>query len=357
LRNPLAPIRTGLDVMKIARDDSATVEEVRNMMERQTQQLVTLVDDLLDVSRITQGKFQLKKRRVQLSEVVQSAVEATRSFVEEGNHQLTVAVPGTPVSVNADPNRLAQVISNLIINASKFTPSGGKIWLTVTHKQSEVVVAVKDTGVGIPTDKRESIFEMFAQIDAPGASSHSGLGIGLTLVKSLVEMHGGTVSVQSEGLHQGSEFSIRLPIAPEEFANPSDPSILTEMLRPPKLRVLVVDDNTSAGEVLGMLIKMLGCDVQIASDGQQAVERAEEFRPDLILMDLGMPIVDGYEAARRIRQQSWGKTIMLVALTGWGQDDDKRRSHDAGFDDHLVKPASSTDLQKLFAKMKPKAGQ
>jgi PAS domain S-box-containing protein len=355
LRNPLAPIRTGLDVMKIAKDDPVAIEQVRSTMERQAQQLVTLVDDLLDVSRITQGKFQLKKRRVLLGEIVESAVEATRPFVETGSHELTVTVPSVEIFLDADPNRLAQVISNLIINACKFTPQGGKIWLRVELHKNGVTVTVQDTGMGIPTDKLDRIFEMFAQIDSPTGTSQTGLGIGLTLVKSLVEMHGGTITARSDGPQRGSEFSIQLPTLSEGSVLQNAPSTPDAIPRSHQRRVLVVDDNTSAAEVLGMLVKMLGNEVRIACNGEQAVEQAAEFRPHLILMDLGMPIVDGYEAARRIRQQTWGKEIMLVALTGWGQDEDKRRTKQAGFDDHLVKPAASADLQKLFAKMEPKS--
>jgi len=355
IRNPLAPIRTGLEVMKLAGHDPAIFEQVRGTMERQAQQLVVLVDDLLDVSRITQGKFQLKKARVNLADVITSVIEATRTLIEEAGHELVLNIPAAPIYLEADPHRLAQVISNLLINAVKFTPDKGRIWLTAERRGSEVRISVKDNGVGIAPAFRDSIFEMFVQVDGLAAHSQVGLGIGLTLVKALVEMHEGTVEVHSDGPHQGSEFSIRLPVLDSPVAEEASiPQGQQPAEVQPQRRVLVVDDNTSAAEVLALLVKMFGNEVRTAHNGEQALALAEEFRPDLVLMDLGMPVMDGLEAARRMRETPWGKELLLIALTGWGQAEDKRRTQEGGFDGHLVKPAESAELQKLFARIDEK---
>lgn len=352
LRNPLAPIRTGLELMKLIKDDPAILEETRQTMERQTQQLITLVDDLLDVSRITQGKLELRKCEVRLSDVVESAVEASRPFIDEAGHELAVDLPGQPVLIDGDPNRLAQVLSNLLNNAAKYTPQGGQIRLSARREGDEVVLSVKDTGIGIPADKLESIFEMFAQIDRPQERGYTGLGIGLTLVRSLVAMHGGSVEVHSEGVDRGSTFGVRLPVLEQrpigdDWTSSDGESELSHSKR----RVLVVDDNKAAAEMLRMVVRMLGNEVQTAGDGQEAVERAAVFQPDVVLMDLGMPRMNGYQAARHIRQQPWGEAMVLVALTGWGQSEDKQRTSEAGFDHHLVKPAEPADLQRLFSQL------
>ncbi len=349
LRNPLAPIRTGLEVMKMVKDDPAVVEEVRSTIERQTQQLITLVDDLLDVSRITRGKLELRKCRVKLSEVVRNAVEASRPFIDELGHELTVAMPNESCNLNADPHRLAQVLSNLLNNAAKYTPEQGRIWLTAECQGSDVVLTVKDTGIGIPADMLDRIFEMFAQIERPLEKGYTGLGIGLTLVKSLVEMHNGSIEVHSEGNDQGSEFRVRLPILVDL---PVQQARKVPSVEPPatasKRKVLVVDDNRAAADMLGIVVKMLGNDVRIASDGEEGVKMAAEFLPDVVLMDLGMPKMNGYEAAHYIRQQAWGQKVKLIALTGWGKNEDKQRTKEAGFDHHLVKPAEPAELQRLL---------
>jgi PAS domain S-box-containing protein len=381
LRNPLAPIRTGLELMKMLAGDPARMEEVRGTMERQTQQLVRLIDDLLDVSRITQGKLQLRTCRVALTDVVQSAVEASRPLIDEAGQELTLTMPEQPIHLDADPHRLAQVISNLLGNAAKYTPEGGHITLSaevvrdqesgVTSQKARadaaghsmspdfcprtphVVVAVKDDGIGIPADMQASIFEMFSQIDRSLENGYTGLGIGLTLVKSLVEMHRGRVEVQSAGEGQGSEFRVWLPILVEPAAKPQ-PDSSEAADQKLKLRVLVVDDNKAAADMLAMVVKLLGNEVRTAYDGLQGVEAAAEFRPDVVLMDLGMPRMNGYEAARHIREQAWSDGIVLVALTGWGQEEDRQRTREAGFDHHLVKPAEPAALQKLFAECQPR---
>lgn len=356
LRNPLAPIRTGLEVIKMTKGDPAALEEICNMMERQIQQMVRLIDDLLDISRITRGRLRLQMCQTALAEVVQSAVEATRPFIDQLGHELTVTLPPQPILLNADLSRLAQVFSNLLNNAAKYTPAGGGyILLTAEPRGSNgVTVTIKDNGVGIPAEMQGGIFEMFAQIDRPLEKGYQGLGIGLTLVQRLVKMHGGTIEVYSEGSDKGSEFRVRLPILAGTPAAEPQPIQDNTAAGTTPLRILVVDDNKAAVEVLGMTIKMLGHETRIAWDGLQGIEAAAGFRPDLILMDLGMPRMNGFEAARYIREQMWGKDMVLVALTGWGQEEDRQRTKEAGFDYHLVKPVGPVELQRLFAALNKK---
>ncbi len=350
LRNPLAPIRLGLEMMKLAKDEPETLEEIRGTMERQTQQLVTLVDDLLDVSRITRGKLELRKCRVKLADVIQSAREASRSFIEEAGHQLKVTGIDPRIHLTADPNRLAQVFSNLLNNAAKFTTKGGLIELKADRQGSDVLISVKDNGIGIPAEMLDRIFEMFAQLETSDGGSSQGLGIGLTLVKSLVEMHGGLIEVKSDGPTKGSEFTVRLPILVEVRDNGKPPSASpTQLAATGGRRVLVVDDNQAAVKLLSMVIQSMGNEVQTAYNGQEAVEVAATFLPEVVLMDLGMPKMNGYDAAQHIRKQSWGQNMLLVALSGWGQEDDKRRTKEAGFDHHLTKPAEPAEIRRLLA--------
>ncbi len=354
LRNPLAPIRTGLEVMKYAQDDAETLEEVRSVMERQTHQLIALVDDLLDISRITRGKFELRRCQVNLNEVIQSAVEASRPLIDDNLHQLDIAIPEHPITIHADPHRLAQVVSNLLNNAAKYTVDGGTIRLKVEQFEEHVLISVADNGIGIPSEMTHHIFEMFAQIDRPMEKGYTGLGIGLTLVKSLVEMHGGTIEVHSDGANQGSQFRVFLPFGTDRTDyNGQQVSDGVEMASPSLRKILVVDDNRAAAEMLAMIVKMLGHEVRVANDGREGVDAAREFQPDVILMDIGMPRMNGYEAARVIRGQDWGTGIHLVALTGWGQDEDRKRTREAGFDHHLVKPAEPADLLKVLAEGRP----
>ncbi|MCA9114607.1 MAG: PAS domain S-box protein [Planctomycetaceae bacterium] len=357
LRNPLAPIRTGLELMKMVANDPVQMEETRSMMERQTRQMVRLIDDLLDVARITQGKLQLRTRRVTVAEVVQHAVEASQPFINEAGHELTVRLPEQPVYLTADPSRLAQVFSNLLINSTKYTPRGGRIEFTAEHQGSNVLVKVKDNGIGIPAEMQFGIFEMFTQIDRPLEKGYKGLGIGLTLVKQLVEMHEGRIEVHSDGEGQGSEFSVQLPVQAAEPAFPEQEGQTEPDGTTSRHRILVVDDNRAAADMLSMVVRMLGNEVRTSYDGEQAIRAAAEFTPDLILMDLGMPRMNGYEAARHIREQPWGEPMMLVALTGWGQDEDRQRTREAGFDHHLVKPAEPAELKKLFQDLRQKKQQ
>jgi len=352
LRNPLAPIRTGLEAMKLMGDDPEALGEIRDTMERQVQQMVRLIDDLLDISRITQDKMELRTCQIALQDVIQSAVEATKPFIDEAGHELTVTVPKQAIYLDGDPNRLAQVFSNLLNNSAKYTPEGGQIWFTVELQGNEVLVTVRDDGLGIPANMLEGIFEMFTQIDRPLEKDYTGLGIGLTLVKRLVVMHKGSIEVRSDGADKGSEFTVRLPILVESLGEES--ASIEQETKATSLRILVVDDNKAAATMLKMVVKMLGNEVRTAHDGQQAIGVAAEFLPDVVLMDLGMPRMNGYEAARHIREQPWGQDMLLVALTGWGQDEDRERTQEAGFDHHLVKPAEPAALQQLLANHQPK---
>ena len=350
LRNPLAPIRNGLQVLRLAGGDGEMVSEARMMMERQLSQMVRLVDDLLDVSRITRDKLELKKQRVELLTVVHSAVETSRPLIEQAGHTITVTLPPTPIYLDADLTRLAQVFSNLLTNSAKYTPSGGRIWLIAEGFENEVAVTVRDNGLGIPAESLPKIFQMFSQVDRNMERAQGGLGIGLTLVRRLVEMHGGTVEARSDGPGQGSEFTVRLPALKltqqTVTLQGEDSAVATAGL---KQRILVVDDNHDSAMSLGIMLKLMGNEIQTAHDGLAAVAAAEEFRPDIILLDIGLPKLNGYDACRRVRQQPWSKGMVIVALTGWGQEDDRRRSKEAGFDHHLVKPVEIMALQQLLS--------
>lgn len=354
LRNPLAPMRSGLAVMKGLKDDPEKLEEVRATIERQTIHLTRLIDDLLDVSRIAQGKMTLEKRRIPISEVVRNAVEEVRAIIEEAGQQLTITLPEQPTSLDADPNRLAQILSNLLNNASKYTPKGGHIRLSASLQEDSVVLSVQDDGIGIPLELQAGVFEMFSQIDRPVEKGYRGLGIGLTLVKRLVDMHGGTIQVKSAGPGAGSEFILCFPKPDDMPAMDSggqthDLAVADSSSPGAGSRVLVVDDNKAAADMLSLVVQMMGSEVRTAYDGQEAVRLAADFRPDVVLMDIGMPKMDGCEAARRIRQQPGGESVALVALTGWGQDEDKQQTADAGFDHHWVKPAEPAAIQALIA--------
>jgi PAS domain S-box-containing protein len=347
LRGPLAPLRNMLEIMKRADANGDLIQQARSTMERQLGQLARLVDDLIDVSRISRNKIELRKERAELASIIHQSVEACRPQAEFEDHQLTVTLPPQPIYLHADPVRLAQVFSNILNNACKYTEPGGKIWLTAERQGSEVAVKVKDTGLGIPPDKLNSVFEMFTQIDRTLERSQGGLGIGLTLVKRLVEMHDGTVTAHSEGPGKGSEFVVRLPILIEQPKHDTArPAVVTTTT--PR-RILVVDDNTDSASSLAMLLKMTGNETQTAHDGLKALEAAERFRPELVLLDIGLPKLNGFDVCRRIREQSWGKNMVMVALTGWGQDEDRRKSKEAGFDQHMVKPVDLDALQAMLA--------
>jgi PAS domain S-box-containing protein len=355
LRNPLAPLRNMLEVMRLAGNDASLMEQARATMDRQLSHMIRLIDDLLDVSRISRGKLKLKRERVELASMIHQAVEACRPLAESARHEVSLELPPEPIYLDADPVRLAQVFGNILNNSCKYTDPGGKIRLSAERQDGEVLVKVQDTGVGIPTDRLDAVFEMFAQIDRTLERSQGGLGIGLTLVKRLVEMHDGTVTAYSEGPGQGSEFVVRLPLLlePPKAEQGAEP----ETQRSAGCRILVVDDNQDAALSLAMLLEMSGHEVRTAFDGLEAIEVAAEVRPEIVLMDLGMPKLNGYEAASRIRRQPWGGRMTLIALTGWGQEEDRRRSTEAGFDGHLVKPVDCIALMKLLASLPAKEAQ
>ncbi len=345
----MAPIRNGLAILKYAQDTPAELGRTREMMERQVAHMVRLIDDLLDVSRISRGKLELRRGPVELAAVLQQAVETCRPMFEGAGHEVTVTLPPEPVVLDADSFRLSQVFGNLLSNASKFMAPGGRIWLTAGRQGSDAVVSVKDAGIGIPPDKIESIFEMFSQVDKTLERSQAGLGIGLTLARRLVELHGGGIEARSAGLGQGSELVVRLPAVVEQPRPGPSAGAAEEPAATNRRRILIVDDNQDSAESLAMLLTLKGNETHTASDGQEAVEAAARLRPDVILLDIGLPNMNGYEACRRIREQPGGNEVVIVALTGWGQDEDRRRSREAGFDEHLVKPLDPAVLMKLLA--------
>ena len=358
LRNPLAPLRGGIDLLQASTHDPETISITLEIMERQVRQLTRLVDDLLEVSRITQGRLELRKTRIALGTIVESALEQTRALFDEAGHELAIELPKESIELDADPVRLAQVLANLLSNAAKYTPAGGHVRLGAKLGEGHVVIAVSDDGVGIPPEKLERVFEMFEQVDRSLERNSSGLGLGLTLVKSLVEMHGGSVEAHSEGLGRGSTFTVKVPaVARDENEAPGGkreaarPVETNERSMPKgavRSRVLIVDDNVDAGTVLGRLVTLLGHEACVVSSGAEALESMSSFVPDVVLLDIGMPGMNGYEVARRIRARS-GTQPLLVALTGWGQAKDKARAAEAGFDRYLVKPVGREALQKLLA--------
>jgi signal transduction histidine kinase len=350
LRNPLAAVSNAVQILRRGGRDRKTVDSASEMLERQVRQVSRLVDDLLDMSRITQGKIELRKEPVELAPIVEQAVEAARALHESPHYELTVTLPPRPVYVQADAARLAQVIGNLLSNAAKFTDTGGHIRLSVEHDGPQAVIRVRDTGIGIAARDLPRLFDMFTQVDTSLERSRDGLGIGLTLVRALVEMHGGTVEANSPGLGQGSEFVVRLPTLAEAPRPGSRPTARVPA-RTVRRRVLIVDDNEDGAESLAILLQLAGHETHTAHDGLQAIEAAGRLRPDVVLLDIGLPRLNGYEVCRRIREQPWGRELRMVALTGWGQQEDRRRSREAGFDTHIVKPVEPEALMALLASL------
>jgi PAS domain S-box-containing protein len=352
LRNPLAPITNSLEALRAT---SSTTEQSssRQIIERQVGQLVHLVDDLLDVARINQGKLELRRRRVQLSEVLAAAIETSRPAIESPGHALSVSQPSDPIWLDADLTRLAQVFANLLNNSAKYMEPGGTIEIAASADDHDVTVAVRDCGVGISSDLLPHVFDMFVQADRSLERAQGGLGIGLTLVRQLVQLHGGTVMALSDGPAQGSEFVVRLPRAAapveEQLEAPADRAAAL-----PTLRVLVVDDNRDAVESLSLLLTLAGQTVAHAHDGREALAQFAAFDPDVVVLDIGLPVLNGYEVARQMRATA-ARKVALVALTGWGQDEDRRRTTDAGFDYHLVKPVEFESLKSLLASLVPPA--
>ncbi len=352
LRNPLAPIRTGLQV--IQRGASAEqAHKVRAMMERQLGHLVRMVDDLLDISRITLGKITLERTRVDLRSILDSALETTRPLVESGSHALAVELPAQPLPLDVDPTRLAQVFANLVNNAAKYTPDGGRIAIVAEVEGGSVCVRVRDTGVGIPADMLGRVFDMFTQVGRSIDRSQGGLGLGLTLVRRLVEMHGGTVEAHSAGEDHGTTFVVRLPLAQDAPATAPSTNAAVQAAAGNALRVLVVDDNVDGAETLAMLLEYTGNVTRLAHTGPDAVTAACEFQPDVVFLDIGLPGFDGYEVARRMRADRSLRQPMIVALTGWGSEDDRKQAAAAGFDRHLVKPIDASKLDDVLAAARP----
>lgn len=352
LRNPLAPIRNGLQILRLS-DPQDDVDRIRLMMERQLNQMVRLVDDLLDVSRVTRNKLELRMERIELKTAIQSAIETSQSLIEQAGHRFSCQLPSAPVYLDADLTRLAQVFSNLLNNSAKYTPKGGKISLVAEAVADDITVTVRDNGIGIPAESLHSIFEAFSQVDRNLERAQGGLGIGLTLVRRLIEMHGGSVEAFSDGPGCGSEFTVRLPILKDSVAEQQTPVSGSGTLPSAKRRILVVDDNRDAADSLSMMLSLMKHDIRSAHDGLTAMTEAEEFRPEMILLDIGMPDLSGYEVCRRIRQQPWSEGMTIVALTGWGQNEDRRRSAEAGFNHHLVKPVDFHSLNTLLEAPRP----
>jgi PAS domain S-box-containing protein len=357
LRSPLAPLRNGIEILRLADGDARIIEQTRAMMERQLGHMVRLVDDLLDVSRISRNKMELRRATVLFADVVSTAVETARPAITAAGHQLTIELPSEPVRLDADLTRLAQVFANLLTNSAKYTPRGGRIHLTAERRGGDLVVEVRDNGIGIPAEALPRIFEMFSQVDRSVERSSGGLGIGLALVRGLVEMHGGTVTAESKGLDQGSTFTVRLPaIAPATGRDGTPASDASEGAPAPARsvgRVLVVDDNRDSALSMSAMLRLMGYETRTVHDGLAALDAAEEFRPEIVLMDVGMPLLNGYDATRRLREQPWGREITIVALTGWGQEIDKVNSREAGCDAHLVKPIQIDVLETLLAELRP----
>jgi signal transduction histidine kinase/ActR/RegA family two-component response regulator len=342
LRSPLAPIGAGLELLRTTVNDPAIVHEVHQIMQRQLDQLTALIEDVFDISCITRGVFSMKSRRIDMKSVVESAVEQMTAAVKAAGHKLTLDLPGQPLFFDGDPRRVVQALSNLLDNAIKFTPRGGMIRLSARREGDALVVSVEDNGVGIAPAELEKIFASSANDGSTAPSS----GIGLTLVRSLIELHGGTIGVDSAGVGQGACFTLRLPAAAESV---QDAPQAAHAQGASGLRILVVDDNGAAADMLAMILESYGNELLTAYSGQKAIELAETHQPDVILLDLGMPVIDGYEAARHIRRQPQGQEPMLIALTGWGHERDKKKAHEAGFDHYVVKPAKAEDLRALLA--------
>lgn len=349
LRNPLAPIRNSLHILRVAGPDSCGVTQIYEMMERQVDLLIRLVDDLMEVSRITRGKIELRKEPIELSAVIRTAVETSRPMIDHAYHQLAIVIPPEPLTLEADPVRLAQVISNLLNNAAKYTENHGQIWLSVRRDETNVIISVKDNGVGISSEVLPRVFDLFAQGDQAYSRAQGGLGIGLTLARTLIQLHGGQLDARSDGIGRGSEFVIRLPLEDWQWHSLNHVLQNQEEPRLQSRQILVVDDNRDAAESLTRILRYLGMDVRLAGSGPEALACMEEFEPSIVLLDIGMPGMDGIELAKRIRGSCFLKNVVLVALTGWGQEEDRLRTRQAGFDYHLVKPVEPKILSTLLA--------
>ena len=360
LRNPLAPIRNAVQIMGLKPLDDPHLRQCRDVIERQVEHLSRMVDDLLDVSRITRGRFKLKKKPVEVAAFVARAIETAKPLFDARGQRLHVSMPEERLIVDGDLTRLSQIVANLLNNAAKYTPDSGHISLQIETASrdggsaEEVLIRVKDNGTGIPPEMLPEVFDLFTQVDQALDRTYDGLGIGLALVRKLVEMHGGSVDAHSDGVGHGSEFFVRLPCRIELVDVKGAPLSAGDAIETPVIRrrrVLVVDDNEDSAETLALALQLEGCDVETAHGGQQALELAEGFLPEIVLLDIGMPEMDGYEVARSIRAQAWGADMLLIAQTGWGQEEDRRRTREAGFDAHMTKPLDYPRLMSLMGQL------
>lgn len=355
LRNPLVPIRNATEMLRLQGPRDPAVQQIHDLIDRQVEHLARLIDDLLDVCRISRGKLDLRKTVVPLATVIDYALEFARPLIQAAGHRLTVSLPPEPILLDADTLRLAQVFSNLLDNAAKFTEPGGEIGLSARCEGENLAVSITDTGIGIAAEDLPGLFDMFAQIPTSGERVRAGLGIGLALTRGLVEMHGGQIAADSKGRGKGSRFTVRLPLAKTSAAPVTGPPPGPTSGAENACRVLVVDDQPDVLHSLATLLRSLGQKVATAADGLVALETAERFRPDLVLLDLGMPRLDGYETCRRLRAQAWGADLTIVATSGWGREGDRRRCEAVGFDRHLLKPVALADLLNLIATARTRA--
>jgi signal transduction histidine kinase len=350
LRNPLAPLRHGLDLLRRS-PEGKTGTDIREMMDRQLVHLVRLIDDLLDVSRVSQGKIELRKEKIQVADIVRAAVESSRPLISAAGHEFTIDMPSAPLWLDADLTRLSQVVGNILNNAAKYTPEGGRIRLSVEAAANSAVITVSDNGVGIAPEMQSRVFQLFAQVDNHLDRAQGGLGIGLALVKQLVVMHDGGVEAQSAGAGKGSTFRVQIPLAAEPEPQAQSRGIKQDPSPAHLLRVLVVDDNLEVAQTVGWMLEAIGHDHHIVHDGRDALRAAREFRPDVVLLDIGLPGMDGYDVCRAFRRDEMFKNVPIVAQTGWGQERDKARAMEAGFNHHLVKPVRLDDLERLLSSL------
>jgi CheY-like chemotaxis protein/nitrogen-specific signal transduction histidine kinase len=350
LRNPLAPILNATHLLSLQKDENHIQQQARTIIERQVGQLAHLVDDLLDISRVTTGKIRLHEEETDLRGILERAIEATRPLIEQRKHELTVTLPPDPIWLRADATRIEQVVVNLLNNAAKYTDEGGHIWLTADREGDFALLRVRDNGIGIGPELIPHIFDLFSQGNRTLERAQGGLGIGLTLVQKIVELHRGSVEAQSRGAGKGTEFTVRLPMV---VSASMKESMASQTVLPPSqtARVLIVDDNVDAADSIAMILRLSGHDVQVAYSGQSALETAAQYQPNIIFLDIGLPEIDGYEIARRLRQRPPSKDVWLIAMTGYGQDSDRQQSQEAGFDYHLVKPVNTQELEQLVAKL------
>jgi signal transduction histidine kinase len=352
LRNPLHPIRGAVEVMRLKQHLDPEIELARDIIDQQVTHLSRLIDDLLDVARITRDRLVLRKEKLCLNQIMQSALDANRNFIESHGHQLVVALPPESMEIDGDPVRLTQILVNLLSNAAKYTPKGKTIWLSARVENGTAVISVKDDGIGIAADQLPHVFDKFYQIDRSLERAESGLGLGLTLTRKLVELHGGAIDARSAGLGMGSEFIVSLPILPAPAARHSEePSKISREAASPRWRILIVDDGPRTREMYSMLLRKLGHQVETAADGRSGIEMVQSFRPDVVLLDVGMPGLNGFATCEQIRAQPRGKEIVLIAVTGWAQHEVQQQAEEAGFDAILVKPAAAQEILQLVGRL------